>query len=96
MMTEDQDIQIIKEIMDYCKNENNWSYYDMKAYAFLNKPKWIEALRKKNIRTIIALYLRSAKKESGTPYKTSMADSLSNCSEAATKYYETVRQNWEN
>ena len=81
---------ILKEIVDYCDKEQNYSYYDMKAYAYENKPEWIDALRYVKFRLFVADFLKSAQRKSGNKYKNSIRDSIEKCSEAADKYYSNL------
>ena len=85
-MTDTELLRIIKEIEEYCDNEKNYSYYDMKAYAYTNKPKWIKALNNRNCRTTIRYYLKSKKKDGGFKYKTPAYVAMDNCSQAAMDY----------
>lgn len=85
-MTDTELLQIIKEIEDYCNKKQNYSYYDMKAYAYRNKPKWIKALKNKNCRTAISYYLKSKKKDSGYRYKTPSSVAMENCAQASMEY----------
>lgn len=52
--------ELVKEMIEYCNDKQNYSYYELKDYAIKNRPDWEEVLRKKHPRECIALYLHSA------------------------------------
>ena len=51
----------VKEMVEFCDETQNYSYYELKDYAIKNRPDWVEVLNKKGPRTCIAEYLRSAR-----------------------------------
>lgn len=83
---DEQTLQTLKDILDYVESTGNYSYYDLKAYVYKEKTEWIPLLEKKTTRSLIAEYLRSGKKDSGKPYKTSMAKAARSAVEAAAEY----------
>jgi hypothetical protein len=54
--------KLLIEMMDFCKERQNYSYYELKHYAIKNRPDWVEVLNKKRARSCIAEYLRSARR----------------------------------
>ncbi|MCR5053445.1 MAG: hypothetical protein K6A69_01210 [Lachnospiraceae bacterium] len=63
-MTRADEGRIYKEIINYAKSEENYSYYEIEEYAYLNKPEWYEALhRSHHIRSMVAEYFRGARKK---------------------------------
>jgi hypothetical protein len=67
--------KLLSEMMDFCKERQNYSYYELKHYAIKNRPDWVEVLNKKNTRSCIAEYLRSARRKcrkNGIPQPTLM------------------------
>jgi hypothetical protein len=63
-------IDAFNEIIRFVEPQKGYSYYDLKRYADENnKEEWIAALRNKNTRTTVALYLRSKRRKDKTPYK---------------------------
>ncbi len=89
----------MQEIIDYCKHEENYSYYDMKAYAFKNKPDWIDALTDRSFRATIATYLKSAQRMSGKKYRTPLYEAMDNCLSAGAEFYhnkiESEKVDWD-
>ncbi len=64
-------IDALNEIIRFVEPQKGYSYYDLKRYAYENnKEEWIAALRNKNTRACIALYLRSKRRKDKIPYKT--------------------------
>ena len=53
--------KLVKEMIDYCKERENYSYYELAAYAKRHRRDWDAVLRKKNPRQFIAYYLRDAR-----------------------------------
>lgn len=94
-MTDEELLAIEDEIIAYCDKTNNYSYYDMKAYAYKNKPEWIEALNTKWIRVSVAEHLKWAKRNKGLKYETPMYVALSNCHEAAVEANGEYKENYE-
>lgn len=56
----DNTSELVKEMIEYCNEKQNYSYYELKDYAIKNRPDWEEVLRKKHPRECIAWYLRDA------------------------------------
>lgn len=61
-MTDNID-KIVKQMMDYCDVNRNYSYYELKFYAEESRPDWAAALRQKAPRICIAEYLRDRRRE---------------------------------
>lgn len=65
----DTDGEILREIINFVRDEKGYSYYDLKRYAYENdKIEWISVLRNKNSRCFIAGYLRDKRCSDGVPY----------------------------
>ena len=83
--------EIVKEMIDLANDTPGMSYYDLKAYAYDNdKDDWLDVLRKKTPRTMIAEYLKSRHKK-GTRYNHSLDESMDLCVDAQRKYEERKR-----
>ena len=59
-----QDVEIlVKEIIEYCDKEQNYSYVELREYAKREKSDWSGVLNNKNTRMIISEYLKGMRKE---------------------------------
>ncbi len=65
-------------LTEICKKASdfNYSYYDTEAYAYRERPEWIECFRNRNTRTFISAYLQSAKREADVSYRDSRLDAM--------------------
>ncbi len=55
--------EIVKEIIDYCEREQNYSYVELRKFANNNEPEWASVLRKKYPRMAVSEYLKSKRKK---------------------------------
>ena len=76
--------EILAYIDECSKNPDyDYSYYDLKAYAALNKPDWYHNLMyNKNVRILVASYLKDAKRKADVSYKKTFAQSVLDCLDA--------------
>jgi len=54
---------IVKEIIEYCDKEQNYSYVELREYAEKCNSDWSSALRNKNARMAISEYLKSKRRD---------------------------------
>ena len=74
---DDANIQAASEMIQFINGQVGMSYNDLTAYAYDNdKADWIEALRKKHIREMIAFALRDKRRSDAVPYKNTLPDSF--------------------
>ncbi len=79
--------ETLREIFKFAKDHPGLSYLDLEAYAYENdKDQWIAALRNRQTRRMIALYLRSSREKSGKTYNNPMAVSILKAAEAKDAY----------
>ncbi len=96
MNEKEQLSEILQEIFEYADNHTGLSYYDLEAYAYENdKDHWIAALKHKQARRMIALYLRSRREQSGKPYTHPMRVSIQKAADAAAAYMRRHRPIYE-
>lgn len=63
MKTEDYRLSnLLKEVMDYANKNDQYSYYELKAYMVEHKPEWREVFEDKDTRLCLSTYLKSARK----------------------------------
>lgn len=78
----------IKEIIDFCDENNIDSYYELSAYAYGHENEnWIALLRKRSSRFLIASYLSDKHKKSGTKYKLSRHEAMCKNFAAQSEYF---------
>ena len=85
--------KIIDEIIEYCKLQNNYSYYLMKAYAYdNNKDEWLKIMSKDEYRKDLATFLKTQRYriEGEGNFEHKLADEKTICETARFKY--TVRK----
>ncbi len=88
--------EALREIFEYAKDHQGISYLDLEAYAYENdKDHWIAALRNKQTRRMIALYLRSRREQSGKPYTHPLIVSIQIAAEAEAAYMRRHRSIYE-
>ena len=63
MMSKDEAVRCVAEMVEYCREFQNYSYYELKQYAFDNRSDWYAVLCKKNYRMTISEYLKSCRQE---------------------------------
>lgn len=91
-LKEKKETEIAMEMVDFCEDQEGFSYYDLKAYAYNNdKQEWIDLLKSKKYRQFIAIYLRSKRKSDGIKYKNDFVTATNNAFEAEEKYYKRHR-----
>lgn len=56
-------IDLVKEIIDHCEKEQNFSYYELEAYIYDNKLDWLIALKDRKSRSVISTYLKSRNRQ---------------------------------
>lgn len=78
-----------REIIKYASGTPGVSYYDIMAYAYENDlESWISALKDRNIRRFIALYLKDKRKHDGVPYIHSYHESVLKAFDAELQWLE--------
>ena len=79
--------ETLREIFKFAKDHLGLSYLDLEAYAYENdKDQWIAALKHKQARRMIALYLGSWREQSGKPYTHPLIVSIQIAAEAEAAY----------
>lgn len=80
---------VMKEVMDFCDENNIDSYYELSTYAYKHEcEEWIKLLERRNTRTVIASYLESKHRKNGTKYKKSKCEAMKENIEAKAEYYQ--------
>lgn len=79
--------EISKEILDYSHTMPDCSYYDLKAYAYRERPEWVPAFEDRKTQRFLGLYLKSKKHSTKTPYIHTTAQAMENAVDAAAEYY---------
>lgn len=77
---------IVVEILNYIESINDYSYYDLEAYAYSQKQEWIPAFKDKRIRAVIAECLKSRKRMAEATYRTPLYEALRRSTEAKYQY----------
>lgn len=63
-LDDDDLIRIYREIKRYAKEENNYSFIEIKEHARLNNPEWYDALQHSGkLKAILSPYLNSARRQ---------------------------------
>ena len=78
---------MIMEIQEYSSTMPDCPFYDLKAYAYRERPEWIPAFEDKDSRRFLSLYLKSKKHSMKTPYIHTTAQAMENALEAEIAYY---------
>lgn len=79
---------VIREILNYC-NENtvDYSYYEIATYAYKNEiESWIKIFKNRSTANMVAAYLESKHKESGTKCKKPKCEAMREYNEARSEY----------
>lgn len=80
---------VMKEIIDFCKDNNLDSYYELSTYAYKHEcEEWIKLLKRKNTRMVIASYLESKHRKNGTKYEKSKSEAMEENVSAKSEYYQ--------
>ena len=59
----------LREILDYAEGQKGLSYYDLETYAYdSDKEGWIAALKDRDSRQFVALFLQSKRRKDKVPY----------------------------
>ena len=81
---------LFAEITDYADKNNQFSYYELKAYMITDKPEWEAAFNDKQTRAALSEYLKSARKHTKAKTNT-MMDSLAILRQAYNKRDENKK-----
>lgn len=79
---------LLSEIIDYIREEDTISYYDVEAYAYREKPEWIPVFRDRKTRFILSECLKGKTRSENRKYDTTLYDALMNNLDAKIEYYE--------
>ena len=85
-MENSEKLEISKEILQYAKETENYSYYDLLTIAYNEKNEWIPVLTDKKMRGMFSTCLKSAKYSTHTKYQSSAADAMERCWKARFAY----------
>ena len=82
----DQFMEFLRWMDSYTKETENYSFYDLEAYVYKNRPDDIRFFKRSKYKGIISGCLKGLKREAGATYKTSRIDAMMNSSKAYHEY----------
>lgn len=78
---------VMKEIIDFCDENDIDSYYELSTYAYKHEcEEWIKLLKRKNTRSVIRSYLKSKHRKNGTKYEKSKSKAMEENVSAQAEY----------
>ena len=80
--------KLLLEIIDYAREKDTISYYDIEAYAYREKPEWIPVFKNRKTRRMLSEYLKGIKRRENRKYDTTLYDALMSNLDAKIEYYE--------
>ena len=78
----DQFKRFLSWMESYTKETGNYSFYDLEAYVYTNRPDDIRFFKRSKYKGITSGCLKGLKKEAGAKYKSSRIDAMMNSSKA--------------
>ena len=82
------------EIIDYASETEDYSYYDLYAYAYTDKNEWLPVFQNRQLRTFLSVALKSAnhsRKGKNTPNYAEAMERYLAAEEAYRKKHEVTR-----
>jgi hypothetical protein len=87
MLTKDENRQMFIDILDYAEKTKNFSFYELKAYAFDHKNEWIEFFENKKNLPALSACLKSKKHRLNTKVRPTY-EAMEICLAAEQRYYK--------
>ena len=89
-LTDEEELRIEKEIMEYIRSQESISYYDLEEYVYDNKPEWVPLFRMKHFREHISAYLRSRRRVTKVKYPRTRAEAMSAALDAKIRHHQRI------
>jgi len=75
------------EILKYAKETRNYSFYELKAYAYDKRPDWLPMFEDKKFRECLSAYCKSARYSKHIKVR-STYEAMKICLDAEERYYK--------
>ncbi len=75
------------EILQYAKETKNYSFYELKAYAYDNRPDWVPLFEDKKFRECLSAYCKSARYSKHIKVRP-VYEAMEICLNAEERYYK--------